>query len=333
MCLPFGDRALSVFDQIDTDHDGALSAAEREAAMANPALQGEAGAATAMLFQNQRLGTLANEADCSTDISREDLQAYTAPACMGQDIFERHYYGPAVSAIENASQALYGGRDQQPSPDDVRQGALGDCWFLSALAGVAQNDPAAVRRMVRSNPDGTFTISFPGRDPVTVPAPTDAELATYASAANGQWVQVFERAAATAQGHTRQQPQQDMNGGLATDAIELLTGNDAEFTDTESQTAWRTHRQLVAAFADGRTVAADILDPDGVEGLPGGHSYTILNYDARRGIVTIRNPWGHTEHESSRDHSDGVFRLSVRNFHRIYDRVAVEHSGQQQRSE
>ena len=43
---------------------------------------------------------------------------------------------------------------------DVRQGKLGDCYFLASLAGIAHYNPSFVREMIRDNNDGTYTIRF-----------------------------------------------------------------------------------------------------------------------------------------------------------------------------
>jgi len=44
--------------------------------------------------------------------------------------------------------------------NDVRQGHLGDCAFMAALASLADRDPEVIRRMIRDNGDGTYTVTF-----------------------------------------------------------------------------------------------------------------------------------------------------------------------------
>ena len=49
----------------------------------------------------------------------------------------------------------------EPSEKDVRQGGLGDCYLLAALAAVARTNPSRIKRMVTDNPDGeTVTVRF-----------------------------------------------------------------------------------------------------------------------------------------------------------------------------
>ena len=52
-------------------------------------------------------------------------------------------------------------------PSDIKQGALGDCWFLAALAAVAE-DPDLIRRLFgdpKVNKHGVYEAWL--RDPIT----------------------------------------------------------------------------------------------------------------------------------------------------------------------
>ena len=46
---------------------------------------------------------------------------------------------------------------------DIKQGALGDCWFLAALAAIAKINPRFIDRMIKIWRNGTVTVYF--RDP------------------------------------------------------------------------------------------------------------------------------------------------------------------------
>lgn len=46
----------------------------------------------------------------------------------------------------------------KPNALQVNQGGLGDCWFMSSLAALAQANPQAIMDMVRDNGDGTYTV-------------------------------------------------------------------------------------------------------------------------------------------------------------------------------
>lgn len=45
-------------------------------------------------------------------------------------------------------------------PDDVSQGMVGDCYFMASLAAIARTQPDLIRRMIRDNGDGTYTVTF-----------------------------------------------------------------------------------------------------------------------------------------------------------------------------
>ncbi len=45
-------------------------------------------------------------------------------------------------------------------PEAVRQGALGNCYFHSVVAALAQADPQKIEKMIQENADGTYTVQF-----------------------------------------------------------------------------------------------------------------------------------------------------------------------------
>ncbi|HEX5272978.1 MAG TPA: C2 family cysteine protease, partial [Gemmataceae bacterium] len=148
---------------------------------------------------------------------------------------------------------------QVPSPDDVKQGALGDCYFLAALASIAAANPDAIQGMMCDNGD-SVTVRF--YDTVYDTDP-NAEIGAYEQKptyitieksvldssgklgnkerAGGQraggalWVQLLEKAYAThvARSHDKLKPG-DLNaksrslagieGGAASDALKALLG-------------------------------------------------------------------------------------------------------------
>lgn len=47
-----------------------------------------------------------------------------------------------------------------PSVKDVDQGSLGDCFLISGMGAVAAANPELIKKAVRDNGDGTFTVTF-----------------------------------------------------------------------------------------------------------------------------------------------------------------------------
>jgi hypothetical protein len=50
--------------------------------------------------------------------------------------------------------------DGQPSPNDVQQGGIGDCYFMASLMSVAQQDPGKIRSMMAPAGHGGATVTF-----------------------------------------------------------------------------------------------------------------------------------------------------------------------------
>lgn len=45
-------------------------------------------------------------------------------------------------------------------PNDVDQGLLGNCFFLAAIASIAQQNSPVIKRMIKENGNNTFTVSM-----------------------------------------------------------------------------------------------------------------------------------------------------------------------------
>ena len=93
-----------------------------------------------------------------------------------------------------------------PSLDDIRQHALGDCYLLSSLSTIASSDPQKIKDAMHDNGDGTVTVRFfakkktdfdhPEQEPETEPIYVTVDKVTpmEESADVCVWVQTMERA-------------------------------------------------------------------------------------------------------------------------------------------
>ena len=135
-------------------------------------------------------------------------------------------------------------------PDDVSQGALNDCFFVSTLAALANLDPDIIRDAIVDNGDGTYTVTlYEDGEPVEVTVTGDVPILEYydeemgvwrrssrpPSAGDGDgevWVRVLEQAYATllGDGDIIEGYGELNSGGSGSSAIEVLTGLDASYT-------------------------------------------------------------------------------------------------------
>ena len=124
-----------------------------------------------------------------------------------------------------------------PSPRDIKQGAMGDCFFLAGLASIVDKDPDAVTKMIRDNGNGTVTVRIfdvEGTAPNKTFKPfyitfeksilhTDFSLMPERADAAAPWVGLMEKAYAIHLGSYALLNE----GGYASDVYEALLGKPA----------------------------------------------------------------------------------------------------------
>ena len=80
-------------------------------------------------------------------------------------------------------------------PEAVRQGRLGSCYFHAVIAALAERRGDTIRKMIHSNADGSYTVTF-GDDKKETAYPEDLRYARDSGydLSDGQWVAVLFRA-------------------------------------------------------------------------------------------------------------------------------------------
>ena len=205
------------------------------------------------------------------------------------------------------------------SASDIRQGSVGDCWFLSAVAVVAERRPDLIRDIFFSQnkiaarntgSDGKYTVrlfidgdwrsvlvdNFLPTKPKPKPkksssrprrARTDAApQPAYSKAAGNQiWVPILEKAYAKVHGSYR-----GISGGFIHEALLDLTGcptESIEFNSPEfdSEATWaRLLSFHEAGFPVGISTGRDPTLRG--TGLVGSHAYSILDVREVYGVST-----------------------------------------------
>lgn len=221
---------------------------------------------------------------------------------------------------------------------DVTQGESGDCYFLSSVAAVAADDPAALTKALTDNGNGTYTVRFFEKShgqakPVFVTVDgqlplADGQAPDYASGSNPKelWAPIFEKAYAKWKGGYENIGE----GGQAGDALYALTGTSSSYVEdlhhANPDATWR--RMLAATAAKQPMVAGTDAQNDQpikyeAQGLVDDHAYTVLSAQEEHGerTVTLRNPWGQTGFKGDlhpHDADDGVFTMKFDDFQKLY---------------
>ncbi|KAK6936992.1 Peptidase C2, calpain, catalytic domain [Dillenia turbinata] len=209
------------------------------------------------------------------------------------------------------------------NPSDVCQGRLGDCWFLSAVAVLAEVSLISdVIITPEYNEEGIYTVRFCIQGewvPVVVDdwIPCEAPgRPAFATSRKGSelWVSILEKAYAKLHGSY-----EALEGGLVQDALVDLTGGAGEEIDMRSAQAQidlasgRLWSQLLRFKQEGFLLGAG--SPSGSDvhisssGIVQGHAYSLLQVREVDGhkLVQIRNPWAN-------ESKDGIFWMSWQDF-------------------
>jgi hypothetical protein len=103
--------------------------------------------------------------------------------------------GAFLGALPGAQAAddLYGSKGI--TAEAVRQGKLGSCYFHAVIAALAQRRADTIRKMIQSNSDGSYTVTF-GDGKKETAYPEDLRYAHDSGyeLSDGEWVAVLFRA-------------------------------------------------------------------------------------------------------------------------------------------
>ncbi|MBL8827135.1 MAG: hypothetical protein JNM18_09125 [Planctomycetaceae bacterium] len=190
--------------------------------------------------------------------------------------------------------------------NDLRQGYVGDCYFLAGLGAAALKTPATIQNMFVDNGDGTFTVRFFNNgkaDYVTVdrylPVDSNGRFVfagaglRASTATNELWVALAEKAYAQLNGSGWLRGPSGANSyssiaaGYMADAFEQITGRDSSLGNSINLAS------IINAFNSGALVGfASKFSGPVSQGVVRGHAYVMTAYNAATQTVTLFNPWG-----------------------------------------
>lgn len=233
------------------------------------------------------------------------------------------------------------GDEHVVDPMDVKQGALGDCYFIASLAAVARANPDAIQKLLVDNGDGTFDITLYIRthswsEPSKVTKTIDSQLASkyagtplYAGLGDSEegqsegWAPLLEKRLAQEKGSyddisggkiakgfhyagafemlTGKKQSTEMVGGLADDEILLLI-----------QDALDNQKPITCGTLSGEQ-SADLTRAANAHNVHWNHAYAPISVDPGAKTISLQNPWG----------SSHVMDLSLADFKRFYKTLRI----------
>ena len=190
-------------------------------------------------------------------------------------------------------------------PNDIRQGSLGDCYFLCCLSVLAERPKLVKRLFITEEPNqaGCYAIWLNANGSwksyiLDDYFPCTAHSGPAFTRSNGPelWVLLLEKAYAKAYGGY-----DIIEGGHPALALRDLTGAPYDFLESEdSDEVWEyvknsNDRQYLLTCYTKSTETREEKNPLGIVS---GHAYSILDAqevittEGKERIIQIRNPWG-----------------------------------------
>ncbi len=230
------------------------------------------------------------------------------------------------------------------SLQDPVQGQIGDCYFPSAIAAIAYQNPQALQDAIEDNGDGTFTVTFKERDwrnggsfrDVKVKIDGDLYVRSwggplYGSGAGDKgersmelWFPLLEKAYAQWKGSY-----DSIGNGGNSDLVfqEIMGVSRASMSVREGNEAAvfaQVKKALdakspVSAGTYGETESARYTN----SGVYADHSYSVIGYSTKSDgtqMVKLRNPWGESE-PAGNGANDGIFELDIKTFCKLYQNL------------
>jgi len=185
--------------------------------------------------------------------------------------------------ISDATGLTLKGNDDQFSVNDIRQGMLGDCYFLAALSSIAENneDVAGIFDQTELNADGMYTVwAWPKGVPQQIRLddymPSNSATSfrpTFSknSEDGSVWVPILEKYWAKLNGNYAQ-----IEGGWVSEGVQQLMGSPGFFSNLSGKTTQELYNQI-STYDKERTYmsAGSKSDTCGQLGIVGGHAYSI----------------------------------------------------------
>lgn len=211
-----------------------------------------------------------------------------------------------------------------PSPTDIRQGAIGDCWLLAGVSAVAKDSPHTLKQNVVDFDDGTYGVRLGNKfyrvDNDLAVANSSSTTPAYAKlgASNSMWVAVIEKAFAYYR--TGANSYKSIDGGWSVEVNRALGAPSAGEKEISSYSnAAALANDIATRFTNRESVTIGFLSArvtGGTTGVPliMKHMYTVMsiirNSAGAVSQIVLRNPWGYDGAGSDSNTSDGLVTVT-----------------------
>jgi hypothetical protein len=278
---------------------GSVSVPASAAASAGSAAPAAAGASQPQPATQVEDPTLAIIADCK----RRGVQKWTDPEFHGaQALFKDPSKPKRVKwktlQWKRPEEFLGGGKkpelyaNNSVDPDDIKQGQVGDCWFLSAVSVLCKKPEVAQRIFINKtvNSFGVYCVQF-YKNGKRVQVLVDDSFPVLAngkpafaksSQSNELWVSLIEKAFAKLH-----HDYESIESGFTDQALADLTGGIAMRIDVKSANAdirsgvlWKKmleYRQNGFLMGAGTPAGSDSVENASPLGIVQGHAYSLLD--------------------------------------------------------
>ena len=204
-------------------------------------------------------------------------------------------------------------------PNDINQGALGNCWFLASIASVAENSALIKRLFITQeyNEKGLYQLRI-CKNGEWVKVTVDDYIPCYnyggpmfcRATGDELWVLLLEKAYAKLHGNYCQ-----LRAGFVSHGMADLTGcptrdyrfpegkHDIDSIEDFANDFWQkvtyadTRGWIMCAGTSGVDKFTEGGGPDQETGIVPGHAYSVIAAKERHGVklLNVRNPWGQFE--------------------------------------
>jgi hypothetical protein len=322
------------FNAWDINRDGRLTREEIEIDMQKPRITGDAAAALAALkLSATKVNQLpATRTYTLADIDELEMRFVQGVADKADKRFIRDFNRGLLKLQEMPRDVF---ADRLPHLTSIHQDSTTDCYFLSAVGALVQARPQAIRNLIAANPDGSYTVFYPGKPAVRVPAPTDAEIAAYSQAKDGIWLNLLERAYAILRIKAEplipftREPMDSIGFRTGSSGVmELVTGHHSKVVTLTAD----NHRPVDATLLQQlRSVMMMALRERRImETQKASHDFAVTGFDPASDLVTLHNPYDSGGFEGLPDgtkierNPHGFFQISTAQFAEYFKYLRVE---------